>query len=150
MDCSQQNIKMDHADQIAHLQMIQSIIERMSTASAVYKGFAATIISGVSVLSHKDISSSALLFALTPVLCFFLLDTYYFQLEKKYRVLYEKVRCGAIAPNFSMKAECSNTELYDAGGTWWQCVISPCILWFYVPLSGIGIVIVLLNYSKIL
>ena len=32
-----------HEDKIAHLQMIQGVIDRMSTSAAIYKGFAATL-----------------------------------------------------------------------------------------------------------
>ena len=37
------NEKTRHEDKVAHLQMIQGVIDRMSTSAAIYKGFAATM-----------------------------------------------------------------------------------------------------------
>ncbi len=101
-----------------HLQMIQSVIERMSTTSALYKGFSATIVTGVSAISFVDINPWILLLAFVPVICFFLMDVYYFRLEKKYRILYEKVRLEKVPADFSMNANCANSELLDANGSW--------------------------------
>ena len=38
-----------------YLQMIQASIDRMSTTSAVFKGFCATIIAGISAISFTEI-----------------------------------------------------------------------------------------------
>ena len=83
-----------------HLQMILSVIERMSTTSALYKGFSATIVTGVSAISFVDITPLILLLAFVPVICFFVMDVYYFRLEKKYRILYEKVRLEKAPADF--------------------------------------------------
>lgn len=37
-------------DKIEYLQMIQSCIDRMSTLSSIFKGFAATLVVGLSVI----------------------------------------------------------------------------------------------------
>ena len=70
---------------ITYLQMIQSTIERMSTVSAIFKGFAATIVAGIAALSYCDVNTYILGLSFVPVLLFALLDIYYLQLEKKYR-----------------------------------------------------------------
>lgn len=79
-----------HEDKIAHLQMIQGVIDRMSTSAAIYKGFAATIVTGIAVISFTEVSAWILLIAFFPVGCFLVMDTYYLKLEKQYRILYEK------------------------------------------------------------
>lgn len=38
-------------DRKTYLQMIQSTIERMSTTSAIFKGFCATIVTGITAIS---------------------------------------------------------------------------------------------------
>lgn len=131
----------------AHLQMIQSVIERMSTTSALYKGFSATIVTGVSAISFVDINPWILLLALVPVICFFAMDVYYFSLEKKYRILYEKVRLEKVPADFSMNANCTNSELLDANGQWFQCLKSPSIWMFYLPIIVIGTIIIGLKFG---
>ena len=79
-----------HEDKIAHLQMIQGVIDRMSTFAAIYKGFAATIVTGIAAISFTEVSAWILLIAFFPVGCFLVMDTYYLKLEKQYRILYEK------------------------------------------------------------
>lgn len=79
-----------HEDKIAHLQMIQGVIDRMSTSAATYKGFAATIVTGIAAISFTEVSTWILLIAFFPVGCFLVMDTYYLKLEKQYRILYEK------------------------------------------------------------
>ena len=41
---------------IQYLQMIQSVIDRMSTTSAIFKGFCATIVAGVFAVSFTEIN----------------------------------------------------------------------------------------------
>lgn len=79
-----------YEDKIAHLQMIQGVIDRMSTSAAIYKGFAATIVTGIAAISFTEVSTWILLIAFFPVGCFLVMDTYYLKLEKQYRILYEK------------------------------------------------------------
>lgn len=52
-----------HEDKIAHLQMIQGVIDRMSTSAAIYKGFAATIVTGIAAISFTEVSAWILLIA---------------------------------------------------------------------------------------
>lgn len=46
----------DDEKKIEYLQMIQEPICRMSTISAIFKGFAATIVGGISAISYKDVN----------------------------------------------------------------------------------------------
>ncbi len=52
---------------IAYLQMIQGNIDRMSTSSAIFKGFAATIIAGIATISFKDVNCWILGMSFIPV-----------------------------------------------------------------------------------
>lgn len=79
-----------HEDKIAHLQMIQGVIDRMSTSAAIYKGFAATIVTGIAAISFTEVSAWILLIAFFPVGCFLVMDTYYLKLEKQYRICTKK------------------------------------------------------------
>ena len=94
------NEKTRHEDKVVHLQMIQGVIDRMSTSAAIYKGFAATIVTGIAAISFTEVSAWILLIAFLPVICFLMMDTYYLKLEKQYRILYEKIRNEKIVPDF--------------------------------------------------
>lgn len=144
------NEKTRHEDKVVHLQMIQGVIDRMSTSAAIYKGFAATIVTGIVAISFTEVSAWILLIAFLPVICFLVMDTYYLKLEKQYRILYEKIRNEKIVPDFSLDSRCSNTELYDANATWLKCLQSPSIWMFYVPIIIIGVIIVSLKFAGVI
>ena len=74
-----------------YLQMLQEPICRMSTVSAIFKGFAATIVAGISVISYSDINIWVLALSFLPVLAFAIMDVYYLKLERKFRFLFERL-----------------------------------------------------------
>lgn len=51
-----------------YLQMIQEPICRMSTTAAIFKGFAATIVAGISAISFTDINLAVLGLLFVPVI----------------------------------------------------------------------------------
>lgn len=139
-----------HEDKIAHLQMIQGVIDRMSTSAAIYKGFAATIVTGIAadfIYRSKCMDTIDCIFSSRM---FLVMDTYYLKLEKQYRILYEKVRNEKIAPDFSLDSRCSKAELYDANATWLKCLQSPSIWMFYAPIIIIGVIIVSLKFAGVI
>lgn len=73
---------------IKHLEMIQAIITRMSQNSFSLKGWTITLVAGIFALSAKDSQISFFLISYVPIVLFWFLDSYYLQLERKYRVLY--------------------------------------------------------------
>jgi len=72
--------------------MIQAVISRMANNSFMLKGWAVTLVAGVFALSAKDANQMYFLIAYIPIVLFWFLDSYYLQLERKFRVLYNKVR----------------------------------------------------------
>ena len=121
-------------NKIAYLQMIQEPIGRMSTASAIFKGFAATIVAGIAALSYSEVNTWVLGLSFVPVLLFALLDIYYLKLEKKYRYLYEQVRTDEHEVDFSMKLTRDNKV---AKTRIWDCIKSPSIWLFYPAMIAI-------------
>ena len=147
---SDEKVKVNHDDKIAHLQMIQGVIDRMSTSAAVYKGFAATIVTGIAAISFTDVRSRVLLAAFLPVVCFLAMDTYYLQLEKKYRILYEKVRTEVVLSDFSLNPYCTKDELKKNRATVLDCLRSPSIWMFYGPIIVLAAVVLVLNYKGVI
>lgn len=119
---------------IEYLQMIQEPISRMSTASAVFKGFAATIVAGIAALSYCEVNTWVLGLSFAPVLLFTMLDIYYLHLEKKYRYLYEQVRTGEHEVDFSLQL---SKDKKAAKARVWDCIKSPSFLLFYPAMIAI-------------
>ncbi|MCL2311678.1 MAG: hypothetical protein FWC41_04190 [Firmicutes bacterium] len=78
-------------EKIRHLEMIQGVITRMATNSFMLKGWAVTLVAGIFVLAAKDATLVYFLIAFIPIILFWFLDSYYLQLERKYRILYKKI-----------------------------------------------------------
>ena len=71
-----------------HLNIIQSIIQRMASNSASCKSWCITIVSAILVIIGDKGQSQLALIAIIPTLLFFILDTYYLSLEKMFRKSY--------------------------------------------------------------
>lgn len=79
-------------NKVKHLEMIESVIDRMGHNSFQLKGWAVTLMSIVGALSAKGSDKRFMLLGLIPLIAFWFLDSYYLQLERKYRVMFEQVR----------------------------------------------------------
>lgn len=125
--------------------MIQNTIDRMSTTSAVIKGFAATVFTAIGTLSF---SGYCKLIMVIPIICFFVLDVYYLMLERRFRFLYEQVRLLKKDLDFSMIPPTykeivsldpnSNVRLRE-------CLKSNSIRLFYVPVLIASILLILFS-----
>lgn len=128
-------------NKVAYLQMIQESICRMSTISAIFKGFAASIVAGVASLTYRDINIWVLGLSFLPVLVFASLDIYYLTLERKFRFLFEQVRKNEHEADFSMNVTNDPVEMLQAKARAWDCVRSPSIYLFYPLMAAILIAV---------
>ena len=127
-----------------YLQMLQEPICRMSTISAIFKGFAATIVAGISAISYSSTNIWSLGLSFLPVLVFAVLDIYYLKLERKFRFLFDQVRLDEHEIDFSMKLTNDPVEIIRAKARTWDCIKSPSIYLFYpLMLLVLGAVLVL-------
>ena len=116
---------------IRHLEMIQSVITRMANNSFMLKGWAVTLVAGVFALSANDANKVFFLVAYIPIVLFWFLDSYYLQLERKFKVLYNAVRIQE-EPDFTFNitappsCESEQTEYF-------QSLFSITEFWFYFP-----------------
>ena len=78
-------------DKISHLQMIQSIIDRMSKNSFSLKGWSVGVMVAIYAFAGQNYNK-AVIVTLIPLIIFWILDSYYLMLERKYRRLYDEVR----------------------------------------------------------
>ena len=128
---SQNTFDVVQEDAREYLCLIQNVIDRMSSTSAIIKGFAATVITGIAALSLTSIDKWVLLLSFLPVLSFFALDIYYLSLERRFRYLYELVRSQKHQADFDLKIDKKNREeTKAANATFVKCFFSGSILLF--------------------
>ena len=132
-----------------YLQMLQEPICRMSTISAIFKGFAATIVAGISVISYASTNPWILGLSFLPVLAFAVLDIYYLKLERKFRFLFEQVRLDKHKINFSMKLTNDPLEIISARARTWDCIKSPSIYLFYPLMLLILATVLILKLTNV-
>lgn len=132
-----------------YLQILQEPICRMSTISAIFKGFAATIVAGISVISYSSTNAWILGLSFLPVLAFAVLDIYYLKLERKFRFLFEQVRLDKHEIDFSMKLTNDPLEIISARARTWDCIKSPSIYLFYPMMLLILATVLILKLTNV-
>lgn len=76
---------------VAHLNMIQGIINRMANNSFLLKGWSITVISALFALATQNKENNFLYLSLLPCLMFWYLDAYFLRQERLYRQLYQYI-----------------------------------------------------------
>ncbi|MBM6663566.1 hypothetical protein [Flavonifractor plautii] len=132
-----------------YLQMLQEPICRMSTISAIFKGFAATIVAGISAISYSSTNIWILGLSFLPVLVFAVLDIYYLKLERKFRFLFDQVRLDEHEIDFSMKLTNDPVEIIRAKARTWDCIKSPSIYLFYPLMLVVLVAVLVLKLTNI-
>ena len=123
-----------------HLEMIQGVINRLSTNFFLLKGWSIVLVSALFALSAADPNQAFVLLAYIPAFVFWGLDGYFLWEEKKYRRLYDRVRALEESEiDFSM----DTTVIKDEVGRWEAAVISKT-LWPFHGVLIVAIIIVML------
>ena len=78
-----------------HLEMIQGVVNRLSTNSFLLKGWTVVLVSALFALAAKDAKIVFAYLAYFPAFAFWLLDGYFLWQERLYRRLYGQVRTTA-------------------------------------------------------
>lgn len=82
---------MDGENKRSHLNMIQQVITRMGSNSFSLKGWTVGMIVAIYAFAGNN-AHKAVIITLIPLIVFWILDSYYLTLEKKFRALYNDVR----------------------------------------------------------
>lgn len=126
---------------LAHLGMIQNVIDRMSGNSFTLKGWAVTLVSALLALSVAANEKLAMIMvSFVPLIVFWILDGFFLNQERLYRGLYIDVcKKKEEEIDFSM-----DTRPY-AGGTrtWSKSIFSTTLNLFYGSLLGCMIVVII-------
>ncbi len=79
-------------NKVKHLELLQSVISRMTNNSFLLKGWSVVLVSALFALSAKDENLFCVYIAYFPASAFWLLDGYFLWQERLYRELYDQVR----------------------------------------------------------
>jgi len=120
-------------NKIKHLELIQGLINRMSSNSFMLKGWAVTLVAGIFALSANGADKRFFIIAYIPVLVFWFLDAYYLFQEKLYIYLYNEVRLKDNNEiDFDLRTERFKTKIAKP---YLKCFFSKTEIFYYLPLA---------------
>jgi len=119
-----------------HLELIQGVINRLSTNSFLLKGWSVVLVSALFALAAPDSREAFVFLAYVPAVIFWGLDGFFVWQERLYRALYDHVRGldeGSV--DFSMD---TRPFRETDGATWTDSTFSKTL----VPFHGVLILTV--------
>ena len=123
-----------------HLELIQGVINRLSTNSFLLKGWSVVLISALFALSAPNSDTSFVFLAYIPAIIFWGLDGYFLWQEKLYRYLYDHVREQKEEEiNFSMDPTPFRTK--DDAPSWLGAFFSTTLIPFHGVLIAAIVVV---------
>lgn len=125
---------------LKHLDLIQSVVNRMGANSFHLKGWTTVLGSALAVLAAREDIGAAAISGLFPILAFWGLDAYFLHQEKLFRRLYDHVRMlDAEQIDFSMDINLLEEPQPSFMGTF----CSTTLVIFY-PAIAVGVIAVAL------
>ena len=128
---------------VKHLEMIQTVMNRMGRNSFQLKGWSMTILVAAKVLiARTDLPSPFLILALIfPIIGFWLLDGYFIRQERLFRHIYDDVRKQSDT-NFEMNV----TKHKSKSNCRWRAIFSSIVLGIFY---GVEIVFTIVVFAVI-
>jgi len=129
-------------DRRKHLEFIQSVLSRMSTASTVAKGWCLTVVTAAIGFSIIERSRTGAALAFVAAALFGVLDVRYLREERKFRQLFDHARRGEVEC-YDMDASSfadPDSAQYCDDCRWWSVARSWAVWSFYVPLLLLALV----------
>lgn len=120
-------------NKIKHLEIIQSVINRMAANSFLIKGWCVALVSALLALSSKDSNTKFIFVSYYPVLMFWILDAYYLWQERLFRKLYNQVR---IADEKAIDFSMDTSALVGETASWLRVSFSKTLFLFYGIMVG--------------
>lgn len=132
---------------LKHLEMIQGVISRMASNSFILKGGTVTLVAAIFTFGSNMADKPYYLAAFLPVIVFWGMDAYYLMQERLFRSLYDKVRnLDENNVDFSMNtAEFAFRSGSNHKNSYFNCLLSKTVLWFYFPLALISATIIVIT-----
>lgn len=123
---------------LAHLEMVQSVINRMSSNSFQLKSWSVVLVSALFALAAEDSQVLFVYLAYFPSAAFWVLDAYYLRQERLFRKLYDYVRVlDESKIDFSM----DTSRFASSVDSWFEVVFSRTLLIFHGVVLGTIVVV---------
>jgi len=123
---------------IAHLQMIQAVVNRMSVNSFLLKGWSVVLVSALFALTAGQSKKLFVYLAYFPAIAFWALDGYFLHQERLFRALYDRVRTLEDSQiDFSMDTSVVSSK----AGSWAGAAYSMTLLIFHGAVIGTILVV---------
>lgn len=133
------------SDRVAHLQIIQGVINRLSQNSFLLKGWAVVLVSGLFALAAGNSEVLFVYLAYLPAIAFWWLDAYYLRQERLYRALYDEMREVKDADvDFAMDTR----PVADKVAPWYKVAVSPTIIAFHLTLTGAVTLVIVITLCR--
>lgn len=134
------------------IDLIQSCISRMAHNSFLIKGWAISIIAVVLALAEKSIDNYMITAILIiPLFCFWYLDAFFLQTEKKYREMYIWILKERKNDNDKMLYDLNPNRFKNKVSSVCKIMFSKTLWWFYgIPLLIVIIILVFQIYSGVI
>lgn len=133
-------------EKLKHLELIQGVINRLSTNSFLLKGWSVVLVSALFALAAHESRAAFAYLAFIPAIVFWGLDGYFLWQERLYRVLYDRVRSQ---PNSEIDFSMDTRSFRNSAWDWPRAVVSRTLLAFHgVLLLAIIIVMTLTPCNK--
>lgn len=132
-------------NKVSYLQMIQNIITRMAENSFKIKGWAIGVMLAIFSFAGTQGDERCILFTIFPLLVLWGLDTYYLQLERKYRMFYNVKRQCNEEVMFDMNCNNIKIEMKDVSKvSFFRCMFSLTEMLFYITCIITSVVVYLI------
>ncbi len=122
-------------EKLKHLEMIEYIINKKSNNSAKLKEWTMGLVAAIGALAAVGTDRRVMVVSLVPIIGFWLLDTYYLRLERKYKILYTRVAADS-KTDFNLN---TNVITYSKEEQkridYIRCLFAPSVLVFYPPIA---------------
>lgn len=129
-------------NKIKHLEMIEAVIERMSKNCFQLKSWAMTLVVAICALSAQGSDKKFIVIAFVPILGFWILDSFYLQQERKYKLLYKNVAAKEESNiDFNMDTSLAEGTVGEMKRQcFFKCMFSVSEVWFY-PIIAAAIIV---------
>lgn len=126
---------------LAHLRMLQGIVNRLSQNSFLLKGWSVVLVSALFALAASDTNLQFILLAYFPVFAFWILDGYFLWQERLFRALYDHVRSlQEDEIDFSM----DTSDLKEIVPSWSAAIFSITLRIFHGTVLGSVVIVMLI------
>lgn len=134
-------------NKLKHLDMIEAIIERMAKNCFQLKGWTMTLVAAVAALASQGSDKRFIVLSFIPILGFWILDSFYLQQERKYKLLYKNVLVKSESDiDFNLDNDiATGTSVEMERLCFFRCMFSVTELWFYplIAMAVFALVIIL-------